>query len=210
MKTLKKYPYIQEFIDFLNEKHKLTSNEEEFIKCMKDYLGEFIASNKYEINHYIQSHYYNKEKPCMVNRATFFNALKYMLEKYEKSVECYDNVQAIREDKGEYEEIELFQSFVIFSPKGQFELNSYVGKVIGKDINVKESYNNSEMDIDFFINNLVLQSTKMLENFVVLKYFAYRMYELTKEKEKIETSDVELILADIINEYKRVRGRNSN
>lgn len=210
IETLKRYPYIQEFIDYLNDKHKIADSEEVFVTSMRTYLDEYLKDKKYEINHYVQEHYLVKEESCKVNRATLFNTLKYLLEKFEKSVECCDKVQAIYDTEGDCEAVELLHNFVIFSMYGQYELQSYIGKTVGKDIDIKGFYKKSEMDLEFYLNNLVLQGTKVFEHFIVFRYFAYRLYELTREKDYINTTDIEVILADIANEYKRARKRNPN
>lgn len=207
--TLKKYPYIQEFIDYLNNLHKASTDEVEFVRSMKNYLGSFLASKKGEINHHIYENFEKKDETCKMNRAVFFNVLKYIAQKFDRSVDCVDDVHQIIDASEESKSTEVVHEFVIFSKKGKFGFETEMG-IKSDDVDIKDFYYNSEIDVQYLLHYLAVENKDLFNNFIAIKYFAFRLYELTREKDFIENSDIEVILADICNEYKRTRKRKSN
>ena len=204
--TLKQYPYIQEFIDFLYENRISMNDEILFVQNMKTLFEKFLEIRNGETNHYIEDNFNKSHNICVINQKLFFRTTAHIVKKYERYSAVFADLIKIYDDNENPEFYDLVNRFRVFTSRKAIELTSYAGTYSVDEDNIRELFEQRSLPIQHYLLGIVQDGKSIFEELPIVSYFFCRLYELSKEKDEILPQDLEPIIAEIKNEYKRVRG----
>ncbi len=206
--TLNRYPYIQEFIDFLYKSRISCNDDVLFTKNMKVLLKDFILRKKGEINHYIDENHDKQDNECVINQAYFSHLVTYILKNFAPNLlGCCHYLGKLRKKTDDGETYEIVNEHDILTTKNQFSLCTFIGSTDDINADMKKMLKESNLPIQHYILKLIRTSPGLFEEVPALGYLFCRLYPITREKKVITPLDIDPILGEIRGEYIKYKER---
>ena len=200
--VLTRYPYIQEFIDFIYGCRIRLKDDIVFVDGLEQLLNKFLMYKYYEVNQYIIDHYKEADETCHIDRATFFKSFEHVVRKYEGATSCENDLKLIKLSEDGKKVVDLLQEFTFFSLRCNFQLTLHAGKFDDKGLAADDYFNKSTLDVQDMILFLSLNSSEALQELKYFKLFLNRLFVISRDRRFLEMEDVQRVLADLSNNHK--------
>ena len=196
---LKKYPYIQEFIDFVYGCRIRLKDDSLFVGGLKKLLEVFLDYNKDEINHYRVEHCSEVDETCSIDRSMFFNAFSQVVKKYEGATSCENSLTLIKMDEDGKRVVDLLQEYTFFSPRCNFQLTLHAGKFDDEELKADDYFNKSVVYVEDMIALISSNCSAVLEELKYFKMFFNGLFLVSRDKNSLQLDDIQRVFAELAN-----------